>query len=65
MLLIYVLLLNTAITSGELTEHFKSFLNRTYGDGSGTRFERSDLGITASFGGRRNDDDKIKNQVNF
>lgn len=57
-------IVGVVVIKAELTEHFKEFLNNTYGEES-RRFERADLGINASFGGRQDENDLIKKQVNY
>lgn len=47
----------------ELTEDFRKFLDGHYGMGTATRFERADLGMIGSFGGRSSPDKPIKRQV--
>lgn len=48
-------------TNATFTPHFRAFLNKNFQNAS--RFERNDLGNSASFGGKLNDNDILINNV--
>ncbi|VDP15731.1 unnamed protein product [Onchocerca flexuosa] len=47
----------------DFTPHFRSFIHNNYGVAIAQALERTDLGKTASFGGKQSNEDKLNNQA--
>ncbi|CAK5033844.1 unnamed protein product [Meloidogyne enterolobii] len=65
-LILFFNLLPLIFVFGELTRHFKEFLDKNYG-GVGGQLNRMDMGgyLYGSFGGKEGDNDTIINEVVF